>query len=432
MRKSYALWVVIFMASIGLFEAKGQTVIDAEFRPRAEYREGFRKPLADTLNANFGVVQRTRLNFDYKSALLSARLSLQDAHVWGSSDTKTNASLLSFYEAWAEYLYLPGASVKFGRQPLKYDDQRLLAAPEWSATGISHDVMVLKYKAPKFQAHGGLAYNNAKDTVVDVAYSYAAVKMYKTMGYGWAQQAICKGTTLSAIAIVEGFESITNYETDYGRATYGGNLVYSNDSSAWAATLTGYYQQGKDMTKVAGKGYADLKASFFAAKVSYKFLKKYAVNLGGDYYSGSSATIAADRSNSFNRLYGAVHSYNGSMEYFSKLPTQGLVDYYGGIKAKLTPKLTADLAGHLFKFDHTFYYKKVAQSKSLGSELDFSLNYAVSKEFSLQGGYSRYFNSSSTKKYYKMDGVDTHPQQWAYVMVTIRPQFYKTPVVAEK
>lgn len=61
--------------------AWSQVTIDAEFRPRTEYRDGFRKPIADTLNPALLTVQRTRLNFDYKSASINARLSLQDAHV---------------------------------------------------------------------------------------------------------------------------------------------------------------------------------------------------------------------------------------------------------------------------------------------------------------------------------------------------------------
>jgi len=431
MKRVFTCIALIFIATLSFCPVNGQTTIDAELRPRVEYREGFRKPLADSLNAAFVTVQRTRLNFDYKSKVLISRLSLQDVHIWGSSDTKTNASSLAFYEAWAEYLISSGASVKFGRQPLKYDDQRLLAAPDWSATGASHDVLVFKYKTPKFQVHTGMAYNNAKDTVVDVAYSYALIKIYKTMGYAWLSKDIFKGITLTAIGIAEGFESATSYQTDYARITYGGNLVYANDSSTWSGILTGYFQQGKDMTKASGIGYADLNSSFFAAKVIYKFTKKYAVTLGTDYYSGSASSIEADKSTTFNRLYGATHSFNGSMEYFVKLPSQGLFDYYGSIKTVITPKLSADLGAHAFYFDEDFYYKTEKQSKNLGSEIDIKSDYIVSKEFSIQAGYSRYFNSTTTKKYFKMDGVETRPEQWAYMMVSIKPQFYKTPALPE-
>jgi len=55
----------------------------------------------------------------------------------------------------------------------------------------------------------------------------------------------------------------------------------------------------------------------------------------------------------------------------------------------------------------------------------------VSKEIYMQGRYGHYFNSGSTVKYYKMQGVDLHPEQWVYLMVTIRPQFYKTLLMSK-
>jgi len=427
MKKFYALLSISSLALLSFPGAFGQTTLDAEIRPRTEYRQGFRKPLADTLNAGLVTLQRTRFNANYKGKILNARISLQDARIWGNSDNKTNASKLEIYEAWFEYLITSGLSAQMGRQPIKYDDQRLLASPIWSNTGAAHDVLVFKYNSPFIQVHSGFAYNNAKDTLLDIAYTYTPKQNYKTMGYTWLSKQIYTGTTLSLIGICEGFEYKTNYKIVYPRITFGGYLVYSNDSSVWGATLTAYVQQGKDPNKVFGTGYADLKSYFLAAKASYKIIEKLSANVGIDYYSGSDATIDAGKSNTFNRLYGAPHSYNGNMEYFVTLPTQGIIDYYGGLSAKITPKLSVDLTGHLFYFDKYFIYNKVKTDKNLGTEADIVLNYMVSKEIAIQCGYSQYFNSGSTAKYYKMLGIDTHPQQWAYLMLTIRPQFYKTP-----
>lgn len=431
MKKIYTLLGIGFLATLNFSEAFGQTTLDAEFRPRTEYRQGFRKPLADTLNAGFVTLQRTRLNADYKGKILNARISLQDARIWGNSDNKTNTSKLEIYEAWFEYLITSGLSAQMGRQPLKYDDQRLFAAPNWSNTGTAHDVMVLKYKSPKIQVHSGFAYNNTKDTVLNVTYKYTPKQNYKTMGYAWLSKQIFTGTTFSVIGICEGFEKKTKYAIVYPRITFGGNLVYANDSSVWGATLTAYMQQGKDPNKVYGTGYANLNACFLAAKVFYTFNAKLSAYVGLDYYSGSEATIDAGKSNTFNRLYGATHSYNGNMEYFVTLPTQGLMDWYGGVTAKITPKLSVDCTAHVFYFDKDFLYNKVKTDKNLGTETDIVLNYVVSKEIAIQGGYSQYFNSGTTAKYYKMLGVDAHAQQWAYVMLTIRPQFYKTPPMSD-
>ena len=425
------LLMILLVASISVQKMFSQTTIDGEFRPRTEFRQGFRKPLADTLVPAFVTLQRTRFNADYKSKILNARISLQDARIWGNSDNKVNSSKVEVYEAWFEYLMTSGLSLQMGRQPLKYDDQRLLAAPNWSNTGTAHDVAVLKYKSPFIQAHTGFAYNNTKDTLLDITYGYTPKQNYKTMAYAWLSKELYKGISLSVIGIYEGFEKKADYRIVFPRVTYGGNLVYASDSSAWGATLTGYLQSGKDPGKTYGKGYAKLSAYFLAAKVSYKFTRKLSSYLGLDYFSGSASDLATSTSNTFNRLYGATHTFNGSMEYYVTLPTQGLKDYYLGVTGKLTSKLTADLTGHLFTFDKDFVYNKVKTEKNLGTEADLTLTYAVSKEISIQGGYSMYFNSSSTQKYYKMLNVESHPQQWAFIMLTIRPQFYKTLVVAE-
>ena len=431
MKKKSTLLGISLFTSLGFSTAYGQTTLDAEFRPRMEYRQGFRKPLADSVNPAFVTLQRTRLNADYKGKVLNARLSLQDASIWGNSDNKTNTAKVEMYEGWFEYLVVSSFSMKMGRQELKYDDQRLLAAPNWSNTGMAHDALVLKYASTALQAHAGFTYNNTKDTLLNVTYAETPKQNAKTMGYLWLSKPVYKGLTVTAIGISEGFEKKTNPKIVYPRITYGGNLVYANDSSAFAGTFTGYLQQGKDPNKVFGKGYADLKAFFVAAKASYKVIDKLSINAGTDFYSGSSASIAAGKSNTFNRLYGSTHGFNGSMEYFVTLPTQGLIDYYGGFSSKLTSKLSVDIAAHAFYLNKNLYYKKEKINKCLGHETDITVNYSVSKEIAFQAGYSMYLNSNATSKYFKMVGVKTYSQQWAFLMITVKPQLYKTPPVPD-
>ncbi len=218
-----------------------------------------------------------------------------------------------------------------------------------------------------------------------------------------------------------------NFNIVYPRITYGGNLVYASDSSAFGASLITYLQQGKDPNKALDNGFADLKSFFLATKISYGFLKNLSANIGIDYYSGSDADANAAQSNTFNRLYGAPHNYNGYMEYFVTLPRQGLIDYYGGSTLNINRKFSVDIAGHLFYFEKDFFYNKVKTEKYLGAELNVVLNYVISKEIAIQVGYSRYFNSGSTAKYFNMQNIDAHRQQWAYLMWTVKLHLYKTP-----
>ena len=99
---SSKLSMILLLMVCTVYESLAQTTIDAEFRPRTELRQGFRKPLADTLVPALVTLQHTRLNADYKSKILNARISLQDARIWGKHDTKVNDSKVEVYEVALE------------------------------------------------------------------------------------------------------------------------------------------------------------------------------------------------------------------------------------------------------------------------------------------------------------------------------------------
>ncbi len=433
MRKIIKCLGIIFFINFFDLVLYSQTTIDAEFRPRTEFRQGFRKPLADSLKAGFITFQRTRLNAMYKSKVLSTYISLQDARVWGASDLKTNTSKIELNEAWAEYLIMTGLSTQFGRQAINYDDRRLFSSPTWSNTGMAHDALVVKYQLYGINIHSGMSYNNAKDTLSDIAYSFSAKQNYKTLNYIWVERELFPAAKISLIGVCDQFQNTKKANTLYPRYTFGGNFFYASDSSSLGVTLTFYKQSGatpmktyKNSNKV--QTFAGLNAFFAAAKVSYKITDMFSPYLGAELYSGNPYTADSTDSKAFERLYGAPHSFNGYMEFFQTLPAQGLMDLNLGLGLKLSGKLKLDLNAHLFSFHEDFYYKKEKTDKSLGSEIDLTVNYTISKEIMLQAGYSRYFTNDASEKYFKVSGVDVHTPQWAYLMMTIRPQLYKTPV----
>lgn len=426
---------------VTIVSLKAQTTIEGEYRPRFEFREGFRKPLADTLKPAFLTVQRTRMSAGYKSGTLSTQFTLQDARIFGASDVKTNASKIEVYEAWAELLFTPEVSVQIGRQKLKYDDQRVFGESNWSNTGQAHDVALLKYTTKDFQAHFGYAYNNSKDTLLEI--NYTVSKMYKSMGFLWLSKDFGHGVSVTAIGINEGLQTSDNYlKTNY-RNTIGTNVVLQNDLSRFGFRVSGYYQFGNsnayDTAKIVkNTTYADLKAFMLAFKATYKIAEPITIQAGIDHFSGTGSGTVNNKSYTFNRLYGTNHSFGGSMEYFISLPKAGLTDYYAGISCKSGSKLSVDLNLHFFKLDKDMSYNSKAKDGTItkttvnsyiGSEADLSTNYKLSKETTIHAGYSMYFNSGSTKNYFKMGNTGTFFPQWAYVMLTIKPQFYKSPEV---
>jgi len=441
MKKSFYGFCLMMLLLISSVSLKAQTTVEGEFRPRSEFRSGFRKPLADTLQAAFTTIQRTRIGGSYKNGGLTTQFTLQDARVFGASDVKTNASKLEIFEAWADLVLFPGVSIQIGRQKLKYDDQRVFGESNWSNTGQSHDVALLKYSTKTFQAHLGYAYNNSKDTVLEI--NYTVSKMYKSMGFLWLSQDFGKGLSLTAIGVSEGLQTSDNYLKTVYRNTIGTNLVLQNDKSKFGFKVSGYYQFGKsnanDTAKlVKNTTFASLSAYMLAFKATYKISKPVILQGGIDHFSGTGSATPNNESYTFNRLYGTNHSFGGNMEFFVTLPKSGLNDYYAGVNYVCNNKLSFDFNLHFFGLDKDMSYSTKAKNGTvtktvvnsfIGTEPDLVASYKLSKESVIQLGYSVFLNSASTKNYFKMGTTNTHFPQWAYVMFTIKPQFFKSPDV---
>ena len=430
MRKVYTLAITGLLILLSIAKSYGQTTIDAEFRPRTEFRQGFSQPLTDGTKSALVTLQRTRLNFNYQGGVVSARLVMQDSRIFGETDTKqpstaSNGSI-GVYEAWTELLLYSGTSFKIGRQGIQFEDGRLFSLSPWSNTGNSHDLAQLKYSAPGFDIQLGYAYGNQKAYNADTSY-YSVSKMYKELAFVHLTKTLAKGLDLSLLHVSEGFNKSKTDLSLYHRNTTGGTLQLKNDKMPLGFLLTGYYQSGKNAATV------DLDAYLLASKVTYSFNDKIGGLLGADYYSGSESTIAATKTNTFSKLpYGVNHSFNGYMEYWASLPKGGLFNYFGGVNLKLNKRLSSDLTYYAFKLAKTMKSGTTDIQKNIGSELDLVLNYKFSAETAIQFAWCTYFVNDGTKILkYKNTTIDTKFPQYAYVMLTIKPKLYKTPAVAE-
>ncbi|MBV5348633.1 alginate export family protein, partial [bacterium] len=423
-----AILGLLFLLSFS--ESYGQTTIDAEFRPRSEFRSGFNQPLPDGTKPAFFTLQRSRLNFNYKGGVVSARLTLQDARVFGETDTKQPAAAtsgsLGIYEAWAELLLYSGTSFKIGRQGVQFEDGRLFSLAPWSNTGNAHDLAQLRYLAPGLDIQLGYAYNNQKAFNTDTSY-YSVNKMYKQLAFLHLTKTLATGLDLSLLGVDEGFMKSKADLDLYHRYTTGGTLQLKKDKLPLSIFATGYYQFGKSTPTV------DLDAFLLALKATYTFTDKLGGLAGADYYSGSESTLAATKTNTFNKLpYGVNHSFNGYMEYWGTLPKGGLINYFGGVNLKLSKKLSSDITYYGFRLAENMKSGTNDVQTNIGSELDVVLNYKFSAETTIQFAWCTYFVTDGTKMLkYKSTTVETKFPQYAYLMLTIKPQLYKTPVVAE-
>jgi hypothetical protein len=427
MRKIYTIVILSLLLFAGFTQSYGQVTIDAEFRPRSEFRQGFNQPLADSLKSAFVTQERTRLNFNYSGGVLNARITLQDSRVFGETDSKQPVSAttgsIGIYEAWTEMLLFTGTSLKIGRQAVQFEDGRLFAFSPWSNTGNSHDLLQLLYNHDGFSAQLGYAYNNQKALNADTVY-YSVSKMYKQLAFLHLTKTIVPGLDVSLLGIDEGFQTSKNNFDLYHRYTVGGTVSLKKDNLPFTAFLTGYYQTGKSAATVG------LNAYLLALKATYSFTDKIGANAGIDYFSGSESTLDATKTNTFNNLpYSTNHAFYGYMEYWGTLPKGGLMKYFAGANLKLTNRLNPEITWYGFGLDKAMTVSSKEVKGSIGSELDVAINYKLSSATAIQFGWCTYFvNDNTNLLKYKKAEVDTKFPQFAFIMFTIKPQFYKTPV----
>lgn len=425
MKKKIIKWVCVCILVLPMVLHAQTVLLDGEIRPRIEYQDGYSKPLSATNDPGVFATQRTRLNFAYSSGVLNTLVTLQDARVFGQDANASSTATVGIYEAWADVLLFPGMTFKIGRQGIKYDDNRLFSAPAWSNTGTSHDMALLKYSINDFQVHLAMAYNNK--TAISSETFYTPGAKYRMMNFLWLSKPLFKGFTLSALVVDEGLQDTVGIGTAYKKIdmnhcyTFGGNLKYQDADVPVSALATAYFQSGKNATGQTMNG------KLLALKVDWKFTGAVSANIGTDYLSGDENGTTDGIQSNFKKLYGADHTFNGFMDYWNTPVKEGLLDYYAGGTAKVGKNLSFDAAYHLFNTDKPLKSGGVAVGKNLGSEIDLLVTYKINSWSTVQGGYCMYFDTANTLVAKSMAANSAlRTPQWAYVMFTFKPTFFKT------
>jgi hypothetical protein len=406
-------------------QAEDRLSITLQYRPRSEYRDGYRKPMSDSLNPAIVTNQRSRIGLSYQHPRFRSRISFQDIRTWGETRIKQDVSSFLLHEAWFEVFVNSSLSLKLGRQVLKYADQRFLAACNWNNVGSTHDMALLKYERPSRHLHFGMAYNN-ETSYLHERYNDYPDSFYKTMQFMWFSQDLGPRLEASFLEITDGRQKEGSDRRLYFRTTMGINLDYGSGEQGLALSGKGYWQGGKIREQERVNAY------FLAFKATYSW-NRLALTLGSDYYSGDNGLDTTDRVNgAFNNLYGSGHGYYGSMDYFRTIDKHtlggGLHDIYGKVAFRISGKTRADLTYHHFSLasqvaDPTQPAGRLkALDQDLGSELDFSLNHTFSKNFQVKMGYSLMFGTDSLAA---IKGGNTgHVGNWGFVMLTFQPEVF--------
>ncbi|MCE1200629.1 MAG: alginate export family protein [Bacteroidia bacterium] len=424
MNKTFAA-LLVAIALPGL--AIAQTSFSGEFRPRAEYRHGFKTLMGDDDEAAFQISQRSRLNLDHKSDKFKAGINVQEVRLWGETpQLGAAASRIMLHQAWAEWMFADGFSIKAGRQELNYDDARILGNVEWAQQARAHDVALLKYEKD-FKLHIGLAFNQTADLLTGTR--YALPGSYKSMQFLWYNRKIDK-LGLSVLFLNNGMEKlyqengVDKYKTVFSQ-TAGARLTYNEKKLSLQGNF--YYTGGKDVTE------RKLSAMNYLAAADYKLNNRLSGTLGFEHLSGTSMKEkAADPTGyinkSFNPFYGTNHKFNGLMDFFyvgNHLNSVGLNDMYFGLSGR-EGNTTLSLTAHMFSAAADVVKSGPGSQlmpASLGTELDFTLQYKINEQANLQAGYSHLFGTATLQNL--RGGNYENTTNWAWLMLTYKPVFFR-------
>jgi hypothetical protein len=407
------------IALIGVFTVSLQAQqigISAEVRPRFENKHGYKTLLNTNEEGSNFISQRTRLNFFFNQDNLKLGVSFQNVRVWGDVSTlSANDKANSLHEAWAEYAISDQFSLKFGRQEIVYDDSRIFGNVGWAQQARSHDALIAKIiLKDKSRLDLGFALNNDNQSEKDLLYSNAAG--YKTFQYAWYHTKI-KNVGLSFLALNVGVEyldflneqKINNTQTVGGRATFKvANIMFDGATYIQNALF--------DNT--------DVDAYYLGGNAKIKASENYTLGLGFEYLSGKDMNDVTPGVKSFNPVFGTNHKFNGWMDYFyvgNHLGNVGLVDFYATIAYK-KDKFSAKLVPHIFKSAADIYDGTSNVSRNLGTEIDFTIGYKISKNINFSAGHSNMFASSSMELL--KGGSSTENNSWTWLMFTFKPTLF--------
>ncbi len=412
MRKQYVL--IGLMALIVQF-AQAQFTLDGEFRPRSEYFgnggnfTGGSFPAQTATDADEGFIRtsvRAALKAKYKAETYTVFTSFQEVFVFGDRPQIATAGNGNFrvQEAWADLKLGESSSLKIGRQPLSYDDQRILGGLGWAQQARTHDAAVYKYKKDKLSLDIGGALN----TTVDEVYNTSALFSYRDMVFGRLNS---KGEkfNISLLALINTFQdSNVDGSNKSSLLTAGAHADYKANGLSLAANL--FLQEGERVGGVDVKG--ALLASILA---KYKVSDKLTIGAGYETISGRKDDSAA-----FFPLYGTNHAFNGLIDRFY-VGNHGNAGGLNDLQILLATKISGmavSLTGHIFtEVEDVDGFN----GKDLGTEID--LVFAKKfKEFKLVGGYSHFFEPSAIAD---VPGVKS-TQNWAWAMLVIMPKFLNT------
>lgn len=392
--------------------------IGLEFRPRIEFRDGYKQLPNDTTKAAFFGTQRSRLYFNYSQPKFKFHTSIQDLRVWGQYGQTSTTGSLQVFEAYIDANLTENLLIRLGRQKVELDNGRLFSAANWSQAGRAHDGMNLIYSKGKVSSELMCFFNQTAENVFGTNFSPTTFSNYKSLQVHYLKIKLPLNLILTTINSADGYQSKTTPNTLYVRGNSGGRLDF--EKGRWYVTMSGYYQYGQLQS---GQRIA---AYYLQPEIQFKTLKLTA-RLGTEYMSGDNSTKASVYSKSFVPLYGVAWKFMGNMDYFTTFPTDtkkgGLINPYLFLNYAFNNKFSIRADAHLFYSQNKILdSKKNVINSYLGFENDLSCKYKANDFTTIDFGFS-YMNATKSMEFLR-GGKSSITPVWSYLMVTFNPELF--------
>ena len=402
-------------------ETDDSFIVDLEIRPRFEYRNGFKSPIADSDTPAAFTEQRSRVYLGYQATDLELKLTVQDVRIWGDHNQiyKNDPALTNLYEAWALYRFDDRWSTKFGRQALNYDNARFMGNLAWAQQARSHDAFLIRYRTDDFSTDAGVTFNQANvfEPTNLTGTFYPLGGNNKSMQYVWLSKTSDAGH-LSFLFHNDGRQQ--GQDDIAWRQTTGLNGSHAVGDITFHGEF--YYQFGEDP---AGR---DVSAYLINAAATAQ-LNSISLTAGADILSGTE--LSESDNNSFAPLYGTNHKFYGYMDYFQvgnpyAQPGNGLnvglINVYQKMQTSLSEELSLNVHLHEFISQTDIFDAQGSEMGSyLGTELDLVLNWSPDPAATFSLGYSQMI-ATDTMIRIKGDRDVSKANSWAWAMLRINPR----------
>ncbi|HJS01796.1 MAG TPA: alginate export family protein [Flavobacterium sp.] len=393
-------------------------IIGLEFRPRFEYRDGYKQLRTDDSKAAYFATQRSRLNFSYSQPKFKFHTSIQDLRVWGQYGQTSTTGSLNVFEAYAETALSDEFSIRLGRQKVELDNGRIFSAANWSQAGRAHDGVNFIYHNNRIYSEFITAFNQTSERIFETDFAPTTFTNYKLLNVHYLKVKLDDHFSLTTINAADFYQNKTKPRTMYGRGTSGGRLDFERGNLY--LTLSGYYQYGQLQ---AGNR---ISAYYLQPEIQLK-TGKLTSRLGAEFMSGDNADEPSTTSKSFVPLYGVAWKFMGNMDYFTSFPTDvkngGLINPYLILNYDITKKLALRSDFHLFYLENKVKNTLNQNIDSyLGFENDLSIHYKCNAFTMIDFGFS-YMAAEKSMETLKVGNSSITPV-WSYLMITFKPELF--------